>query len=189
MPNDQEQANRSLPPPPRSVLKYRLQRLRMWYLTKWRYKFLHVGRGVYIGYDNRIFPNCVSIGDYCLVGGDHRFRDVGIPAIWSGKDKQRPIVIEDDVWIGHGATIMHGITIGRGAIVAAGALVCHDVPPYAIVGAKPSTVIGQRLEGEQARQHTQRLQELKQQLGLGEVTDRLRKDAQLHSDRRRPSHG
>lgn len=46
------------------------------------------------------------------------------------------IVIEDDVWIGYGATIMSGVHIGQGAIIGAKSIITKDVPPYAVcVGA------------------------------------------------------
>lgn len=54
------------------------------------------------------------------------------------------IVVEDDVWIGFGATIMSGVVIGKGAIVGAGAIVTKDVPPYAIVVGTPAKVIRYR---------------------------------------------
>lgn len=54
------------------------------------------------------------------------------------------IVVDDDVWIGYGATIMSGVHIGQGAIVAAGAVVSKDVPPYSIVGGVPAKVIKYR---------------------------------------------
>jgi len=44
------------------------------------------------------------------------------------------IIVEDDVWIGYGVTVLSGVNIGQGAVVAAGAVVTKDVPPYAIVG-------------------------------------------------------
>lgn len=40
-----------------------------------------------------------------------------------------PIVIEDDVWISFGVTILKGVRIGRGSIVAAGSIVTKDIPP------------------------------------------------------------
>ena len=58
------------------------------------------------------------------------------------------IVVDDDVWIGYGATIMSGVHIGQGAVVAAGAVVTKDVPPYAIVGGVPAKVIKYRFEPE-----------------------------------------
>jgi len=54
------------------------------------------------------------------------------------------IVVEDDVWIGHGATVLSGVRIGQGAVVAAGAVVTKDVPPYAIVGGVPAKIIKYR---------------------------------------------
>ena len=56
------------------------------------------------------------------------------------------IIVDDDVWIGYGATIMSGVHIGQGAVVAAGAVVTKDVPPYAIVGGVPAKVIKYRFE-------------------------------------------
>ena len=53
----------------------------------------------------------------------------------------KPIIIEDNVWIGAQSTILQGVTIGYGAIVAAGAVVTKDVPPMTIVGGVPAKVI------------------------------------------------
>lgn len=52
-----------------------------------------------------------------------------------------PITIEDDCWIGAGATILAGVTVGRGAVVAAGAVVTSDVAPHTLVGGVPAKVI------------------------------------------------
>lgn len=54
------------------------------------------------------------------------------------------IIVDDDVWIGYGATIMSGVHIGQGAVVAAEAVVTKDVPPYAIVGGVPAKIIKYR---------------------------------------------
>jgi acetyltransferase-like isoleucine patch superfamily enzyme len=54
--------------------------------------------------------------------------------------------IEADVWIGARAVIRGGVKIGTGAIIGAGAVVTKDVPPYAIVGGIPATVIRYRFD-------------------------------------------
>ncbi len=56
------------------------------------------------------------------------------------------IVVDDDVWIGYGATILSGVHIGQGAIVGANALVTKDIPPYAIAGGTPAKLIKYRFE-------------------------------------------
>lgn len=58
------------------------------------------------------------------------------------------IVIDDDVWIGYGATIMSGVHIAQGAVIAAGAVVTKDVPAYAVVGGVPAKVIRFRFGNE-----------------------------------------
>lgn len=58
------------------------------------------------------------------------------------------IIVDDDVWIGYGATILSGVHIGQGAVVAAGSVVTKDVPPYAIVGGVPAKVIKYRFSPE-----------------------------------------
>ncbi|RZD72390.1 acetyltransferase [Streptomyces albidoflavus] len=55
-------------------------------------------------------------------------------------------VIGNDVWIGHGATVMPGVRIGHGAIVAAGSVVTRDIPDYTVAGGNPARVIRHRYD-------------------------------------------
>lgn len=61
----------------------------------------------------------------------------------STKAISKPIVIEDDVWIGMKSTVLKGVHIGRGAIVAAGSVVVKDVPAWTIVAGNPAKVVRQ----------------------------------------------
>lgn len=45
----------------------------------------------------------------------------------TGLPNRGDTVVGNDVWFGHGATVMPGVRIGHGAIVAAGAVVTDDV--------------------------------------------------------------
>lgn len=58
------------------------------------------------------------------------------------------IVVDDDVWIGYGATILSGVHIGKGAVIAAGAVVTRDVEPYSVVGGIPAVCIKHRFSEE-----------------------------------------
>jgi chloramphenicol O-acetyltransferase type B len=60
--------------------------------------------------------------------------------------KSGDTIIENDVWIGSEAMIMAGVAIGSGAVVAARSVVTKDVPPYAIVGGNPATLIKYRFD-------------------------------------------
>lgn len=55
------------------------------------------------------------------------------------------IVIEDDVWLGHGVTVTAGVRIGKGSIIGAGAVVNKDIPPYSIAAGVPAKVIKSRI--------------------------------------------
>ncbi len=54
---------------------------------------------------------------------------------------ERPVIIEDDVWIGCKATILKGVKIGKGAIIGANSVVTKDVEPYTIVAGNPAKFI------------------------------------------------
>ncbi|MBK8001072.1 MAG: hypothetical protein IPK15_20770 [Verrucomicrobia bacterium] len=57
--------------------------------------------------------------------------------------------IGNDVWIGSDARILYPTSrIGDGAVIAAGAVVVEDVPPYAVVGGYPATVLRYRFSAE-----------------------------------------
>jgi acetyltransferase-like isoleucine patch superfamily enzyme len=57
-------------------------------------------------------------------------------------DEVKPIVIEDDVWIGRDAVICPGVRIGQGAVVSLGSVVVSNVAPFAIVAGNPARVVG-----------------------------------------------
>jgi acetyltransferase-like isoleucine patch superfamily enzyme len=56
---------------------------------------------------------------------------------------RKPVIIEDDVWVGPNATILKGVRIGTGAFIEAGTLVVHDVPARARVCGNPAQVVGE----------------------------------------------
>lgn len=164
------------------------------------YRFRHVGRDFKMSKGCRIRKNSVSLGDHVyigynchiaaqvtignwvmlasqvsIVGGDHVFTAVGTPSIWAGRDENKEVVIEDDVWIGHGAIIMHGVHIGEGAIVAAGAVVTKNVLPYSIVVGCPAKFLRMRFTGEEMIEHKRQLEQLRQKYHMKTI-DMIRGD-------------
>jgi acetyltransferase-like isoleucine patch superfamily enzyme len=92
----------------------------------------------------------VRIGDWVGFGPDvkvwsvnHKFDDPNTPWLLQGWDL-KPVVIEDDVWLGANVFVMPGVTIGKGAIVSACAVVAKSVPPYSLVAGNPARVVGWR---------------------------------------------
>lgn len=61
----------------------------------------------------------------------------------------RPVIIEDDVWIGQNAVILAGVKISKGAVIGSGAIVTKDIPPYSIAVGVPAKVIRKRFSDEQ----------------------------------------
>lgn len=123
-------------------------------------KRIILGNDVGIGY-RCLFQCDTMIGNKVLIASDvafinsddHRTDIVGKYISDSGRGDKFDIVVEDDVWIGHGAIIMSPSRIGRGAVVAAGAVVTKDVKPYAIVGGVPAGVIKMRFSVEDIQRH------------------------------------
>ena len=56
----------------------------------------------------------------------------------------KPVVIENDVFLGDGVIVMPGITIGTGSVIAANTVVTDSIPPYSVVGGIPGKVIRDR---------------------------------------------
>ena len=59
---------------------------------------------------------------------------------------KRPVIIEDDVWIGPNVTVLKGVRIGAGAWIEAGSLVTRDVAPGSRVLGNPAQVMLRHLQ-------------------------------------------
>ena len=53
----------------------------------------------------------------------------------------KPVVIEDNVWLGEFVSVLPGVTIGKGSIVGANSVVSKSLPPYVIAVGTPAKPI------------------------------------------------
>ncbi len=104
-----------------------------------------IGRGTIIDSNLSVkIGKDVLIAPYCFITDtEHKFQDTNKP-IFSQDWHYKPVIIEDDVWIGAHVVITAGVSIGSGSIVAANSTVTRDVPKNAIVGGSPAKIIRER---------------------------------------------
>lgn len=164
----------------KAYFKKILLKLLSWYQLTVLYRFRRVGQNIRLDRHLYVFPDRVSLGDHvyigrnsyldgeieigsyvmlashvAIVGGDHRFDLPGVPMFNGGREHWNKTIIGNDVWIGHGATIMCGTNIGDGAIVAAGSVVTKDIEPYAIYAGVPAKKIRMRFTSDKQAEHAQ----------------------------------
>jgi len=106
---------------------------------------IRVGRNVFINQNCTMYDlGGIDIADDVMVGPNVNIITSGHPIEPSQRRAfvtAKPIVIERNVWIAAGATIIGGVTVGENAVVAAGTVVTRDVPPNTLVAGNPARVI------------------------------------------------
>lgn len=101
------------------------------------YSVIGVNEQIIIG-KNVMIADAATIRDT-----DHNIERTDIPMQLQGMTTQ-PVTIEDDVWLGHGVSVLKGVRIGKGAVIAAGAVVTQDIPAGAIAGGIPAKILKMR---------------------------------------------
>jgi acetyltransferase-like isoleucine patch superfamily enzyme len=106
---------------------------------------IRVGHKVFINQCCTLYDmGGVDIGDRVMIGPNVNIITTGHPLEPSKRRayvEAKPIVIERDVWIATGATILGGVTVGENSVVAAGAVVTKDVPPNSFVAGVPARIV------------------------------------------------
>ena len=105
-----------------------------------------VGAEIIIG-DNCGFSGVSIVANKSVRIGNHV--TVGADTIIGDRDdhselypsEPRPVVIEDNVWIGMHCIILKGVHIGENTIIGAGSIVTKDIPANSIAAGVPCKVI------------------------------------------------
>ncbi|MBU6166487.1 MAG: CatB-related O-acetyltransferase [Alphaproteobacteria bacterium] len=142
--------------------EYENRALRDWFASRWK---IEVGLYSYGCFDPWRISAHTRIGRYCSFARSVRVVDQNHPldaltthpylyeprfgVVEQGLPEPQWLMVEDDVWVGHNATILPGCKfIGRGAVIAAGAVINQDVPRYAIAAGMPGRVLRPRFDEE-----------------------------------------
>lgn len=103
---------------------------------------LQIGNYVVIGWNTTIADT-----DFHPISPAARIQDaIACSPLGKGRARppiaKRPVIIEDDVWIGPNVTILKGVRIGAGAFIEAGSLITRSVPPHVRVLGNPAQIVG-----------------------------------------------
>ncbi|MCA9035705.1 MAG: acyltransferase [Planctomycetaceae bacterium] len=108
-----------------------------------------------IGENSRVHGTClhatksIAIGANCLIAANTQIMDSNghepcfgdVSRRIRSVDSGRPVVIEDNVWIGTGSVILPGTFIGFGSIIAAMSVVRGIIPPFSLVAGNPAQIV------------------------------------------------
>lgn len=118
---------------------------------------IEIGDECYITNASLVCSEKISIGNRVFIAGGVTIADsdfhplnpamrladtIALSPIGNPKNRppvrSRPVIIEDDVWIGFNATILKGVHIGAGAVIQPGALVTEHVAAGTTVSGNPA---------------------------------------------------
>jgi maltose O-acetyltransferase len=102
---------------------------------------LHLGHRIVIQAGGGVtLGRQVAIGDETIIWSvNHDYEEGCLP--YGFTRVRKPIVIEDNVWIGRNVMIAPGTHIGEGAVLSLGAVASGFIPPLAVVTGNPARVV------------------------------------------------
>jgi acetyltransferase-like isoleucine patch superfamily enzyme len=106
----------------------------------WAWESISIGNRVLIAHDVNIF-DCETHPTCPKQRAKHFLNIIDGQSDGDVVLNSKPVIIENDVWIGRGATIMKGITIGCGSIIGAGSVVTRSVEPMSLYAGNPARFI------------------------------------------------
>lgn len=99
-----------------------------------------IGNHVEMSGTSIVSNHSVNIGNHVLIGANCQIGDRDGHSN-RYKSSPKPIIIENDVWLGMNVTVLKGVTIGEHSIIGANSVVTKDIPANSIAAGNPCSVI------------------------------------------------
>lgn len=99
-----------------------------------------IGNHVEMSGTSIVSNHSVTIGNHVLIGANCQIGDRDGHSN-RYKSSPKPILIENDVWLGMNVTVLKGVTIGEHSIIGANSVVTKDIPANSIAAGNPCSVI------------------------------------------------
>jgi maltose O-acetyltransferase len=103
-----------------------------------------IGDQVFINYGVSISAHqLVSIGNRCQIGSYCCLMDNDYHSVENRTQpgESKPIVLEENVWLGVKTVVLKGVTIGRNSVIGAGSVVTKNIPANCLAAGVPARVV------------------------------------------------
>lgn len=85
----------------------------------------------------------ITIGNNVRCGANSYIADTDAHSDDYRASKDRPIVIEDNVWLGMNVIVLKGVHIGKSSLIGANSVVTKDIPANVVAVGNPCRIIKQ----------------------------------------------
>ncbi len=102
---------------------------------------IEIGKNCGFSGNSIVAASSIKIGNNVMCGANVVIGDTDGHSDDDRSGDTKPIVIEDNVWIGAKSIIWKGVTIGHNSVISLNTVVMQDVPPNSIVRGNPCEII------------------------------------------------
>lgn len=116
----------------------------------WRTKYkiiignnTQIGRNVLLSAikNIKIGKDCLLAYNVSIVDHDHNVENIKVSPIHSGLSKPRPVIIDDECFIGAHSFILKGVHLGKHCLVGANSVVTKSFSAYSVIAGNPAKLI------------------------------------------------
>ena len=120
--------------------------------------YVFLNKGAYLSGDITFRKNIMCGPFLTVLAGSHIYGVRGKSTRFIRRSAEnpevlRPVVVEDEVWIGANVMLVGPLTVGVGAVIGAGSVVVKDVPPLTVAVGNPCRAVRRVFDDPGAVEH------------------------------------